>query len=340
MRAIFMGSDPIALPLLEAIWVTADIELVGVFTQPDRQRGRGHKVQVGPIKAWAVEHELPVRQPPRCGTEDEDWLVDQRVDVLVVMAYGQILRRRLLSLPPLGTWNFHASILPYYRGASPIATAIAQGEARTGVSLMQIVPKLDAGPVLDHEAVAIGPQDTAVHVATALGQACVSLWHRGWTKIQQQVAPVPQNDAAATYCRILTKDDAALDFAHAAEHLYDRVRAFQPWPGARVKLGDDILKVGETAIVDRFASPPPGVSPGHVMAIDSEGAPVIQCGRGHLRVLRLQRPGGRMLPAREFRRGYRLEVGDVFQSEPMRILCGPKPFRRAEFPPFARPESA
>jgi methionyl-tRNA formyltransferase len=165
LRTVFMGSDPIALPLLDALAVAhaGDIELVGIYTQPDRPSGRGMKLQANEIKQWALEHSLPIRQPEKLGQEDVDWLQEQRCDLLLVMAYGHILRQKLLDVPRLPPLNFHASLRPA-AGASPIETAIATGETRTGVTLMRIVRELDAGPMLDREVVEIAPEDDRASV--------------------------------------------------------------------------------------------------------------------------------------------------------------------------------
>jgi len=324
-RTIFMGSDPIALPLLESLAAVEELELVGVFTQPDRQRGRGHKVQMGPIKAWALAQNIPVFQPQKCGPEEEAWLEANQIELILVMAYGQLLKRSLLELPRLGTWNFHASLLPKYRGASPIATAIAEGETETGVTLMQIVPKLDAGPMLDAERVPIAPQATGPAVATLIGAACVPLWQRAQPSILDgQTQPALQDEAAVTYCRILDKDDAALDFAQPATALHHRIRAFQPWPGARVICGEDILKVGQAEAIDGDVQAPPGT----IVGEHADGSVDVACGQGHLRLQALQRPGGKMLPTADFRRGYPLNKGKTLTSQPMRILSGPTPFKR------------
>jgi methionyl-tRNA formyltransferase len=316
-RIVCMGSDPIALPMLAALWRDPPVPLDwrGVFTQPDRPAGRGQHLRANPIKAWARAAGLPVRQPERCGPDDEQWLTAERVDLVLVLAYGQILKRGLLAIPPLGVLNLHASLLPAYRGPSPIQAAIARGDTRTGVSLMRIVPRLDAGPVADTEAVPIAPNAQAPAVTDALAAACVPLLRRTLPAlVAGTLTFVEQDEARATYCRLISKDDAGLDFHCPARVLHDRIRALQPWPGARLPLdGGETLKIGA-------ARPAPALAgtPGTVRR--SADAIFVVCGDGALELLALQRPGGRMLPAADFLRGHPLADGQHVQSTPMRDL--------------------
>src|SRR5687768_1254070 len=180
LRIVFMGSDPIAMPLLN--WLTREgsaiAEIVGVFTKPDRAVGRGQKITPNEIKQWAVARGLPVVQPEKLTEEVRLTLASWSADLALVMAYGHILRDDFIATPRLGTVNLHASILPKYRGASPIQTAIAQGERETGVSFMRIVRRLDAGPVADVERVPIVPLETALEIEAKLSAACIPLLER------------------------------------------------------------------------------------------------------------------------------------------------------------------
>ncbi len=318
LRTVFMGSDPIALPLLDALAVAhaGDIELVGIYTQPDRPSGRGMKLQANEIKQWALEHSLPIRQPEKLGQEDVDWLQEQRCDLLLVMAYGHILRQKLLDVPRLPPLNFHASLLPRLRGASPIETAIATGETRTGVTLMRIVRELDAGPMLDREVVEIAPEDDRASVYSKLAGACVPLFARTLPHLlADDLEFAPQDPAYATHCRILSKDDGAMDFRAPARELHNRCRAFQPWPGQFFELDGLRIKVGETACDEDAGSQ---AAAGTVLPVEAgrEGLPV-KTGRGVLRLLRLQRPGGRMLAAADFLRGHPIPTGTLIESRPM-----------------------
>ena len=325
LRIVFLGSDAIALPLLD--WLAqhaADrVRVVGVFTQPDRAVGRGQKVQANAIKLWAAQRDLPVHQPEKLTEETRQTLAALEADVGLVMAYGHILRDEFIQTPRLGMLNFHTSLLPKYRGASPIQTAIASGERRTGVTLMRIVRKLDAGPVIDVEPVEIGALDTAVEVEAKLAQGCVPLFQRALAPLEAgTLAVTEQDDAAATYCRKLEKEDGGLDFHAPARVLAARINGLFPWPACSVEFGGVPLKFG---LADVAASAPPatGGAPGTILGADDDGL-LVATGEGTLRVRRLQRPGGRMLSAGEFLRGFALPAGAMLPSRPMSVLVTKK----------------
>ena len=322
-RVVFLGSDAISLPLLD--WLVgpegaALVELAAVYTQPDRPVGRGQKIQANAIKQWALTRGLPVHQPEKLTPEVRAAYAASAPHLALVMAYGHILRDDFIAVPPLGTLNFHASLLPKYRGASPIQTSVACGEAETGVSLMRIVRQLDAGPVADREAVPVGPRDTALEIEQKLAAACAPLLARALPRLLAgDLVFTEQDHAAATFCRKLTKEDAALDFAAPASVLAARINGLNPWPAAQVEWNGQPLKFG-------LADAVPGAAPaGEVAGADGEGL-LIGTGAGLLRVRRLQKPGGKMLAAPEFLRGSPLPAGTVFASRPMAPLVGPVPF--------------
>jgi methionyl-tRNA formyltransferase len=322
-RTVFLGSDAISLPLLD--WLagpvgSALVELTAVYTQPDRPVGRGQKIQANAIKQWALARGLPVHQPEKITPEARAAYAASAPELALVMAYGHILRDDFIAVPPLGTLNFHASLLPEYRGASPIQTAVARGAPQTGVSLMRIVRQLDAGPVADREVVRIDSMDTALEVEQKLAAACVPLLARALPRLIAGELPfVEQDHAAATFCRKLTKDDAALDFAVPAAVLAARVNGLNPWPAAQVEWQGQPLKFGlADAVAGRAA-------PGEVAGADAEGL-LVGTADGLLRVRRLQKPGGKMLPAAEFLRGSPIAAGTVFASRPMAPLVDTRPF--------------
>ncbi len=325
-RAVFLGSDAIALPLLD--WLVgpegaAQVELTAVYTQPDRPVGRGQQVQANAIKRWALDRGLPVHQPEKLTPEVRAAYIAAPPDLALVMAYGHILREDFISAAPLGTINFHASLLPFFRGASPIQTAVAAGVAETGVSFMRIVRALDAGPVSDREVVSIGSFDTALEVEQKLAAACVPLLARALPRLLAGgLEFVAQDATAATFCRKLTKEDAALDFAVPATVLAARINGLNPWPAAQVEWRGQALKFG-------LADVPGGVvldgTPGTVLGADGTGL-LIATGAGVLRVRRLQKPGGRMLAAAEFLRGSPIPQGTVFGSRSMAPLVASQPF--------------
>lgn len=332
LKLVFMGSDSIALPLLN--WLVGEgsafARIAAVYTQPDRPAGRGQKVEPGPIRQWAAARGLPVRQPEKLAQDECAWLAAQQADLALVMAYGQILRDEVIAIPRLGTFNLHASILPDFRGASPIQTAVACGERETGVSFMRIVKRLDAGPVADAERVSVAPLDTAREVETKLAQACAPLLERALLRLRAgSLAFTPQVESRATYCRRLMKEDGQLDFSAPVATLAARINGLFPWPGCAVEINGVAVKLG---LADAAARPgAPGdhaAAPGTVTGVDADGL-LVAAGDGSLRLRMLQRPGGKMLAAPEFLRGFMVPAGTVLPSRPMQPLVSSRPFLRS-----------
>jgi methionyl-tRNA formyltransferase len=328
LRVVFMGSDAIALPALN--WMADkgawQAEIVAVFTQPDRAVGRGQKIQPNEIKQWAVARDLPVLQPAKVGVTEREQLAALKPDLTLVMAYGHILKQDVIDTPRLGTLNLHTSILPAYRGASPIQTAITCGETETGVTLMRMVLKLDAGPVADVERVAIEPLDTAASVEAKLSQACVPLLARCLPAIADgtQIFRV-QDEASATFCRRLEKGDGVLDFQLPASLLAARINGLMPWPACTVEIGGQIVKLGLADSLPENST----AAAGEVIGSDSSGL-LVGTGKGVLRLRLLQRPGGRLLPAGEFLRGFPVEPGAQLSSQSMPPLVAREPFPRVK----------
>ncbi len=323
-----MGSDAIALPALN--WLTGEGrnvgEVVGVFTQPDRAAGRGQKIQANAIKLWALERGLPVLQPDRIGAAEREQLAALRPDLALVMAYGHILREEVIATPRLGTLNLHTSILPAYRGASPIQTAICNGETESGVTLMRMVRQLDAGPVAEASRVAIDPLDTALELEGRLARACVPLLARSLPRIAAGGQTfTAQDEAQAIYCRRLDKTDGGLDFSAPAATLAARVNGLMPWPGCAVTINGQTVKLGLADVSSLLDYKPAGA--GVVIGTDADGL-LVGTGQGTLRLRLLQRPGGRMLPAGEFLRGFPIAAGTVLPSVPMPPLVARQPFPR------------
>lgn len=333
LRFVFFGSDAIALPLLD--WLAGEGSslgrLVAVYTQPDRPVGRGQKVQPNAIKLWAQSRSLPVFQPERLTEATQSELQGLECDLGLVMAYGHLLKDAFIATPRLGMVNFHASLLPAYRGASPIQTAVAQGERETGVSLMRIVRELDAGPVADAERVPILPRDTALEIEHKLSLACVPLLARNLASLAAGTLPfVEQERAQATFCRKLSKDDASLDFRVDARLLAARINGLFPWPATVFPFQGQQIKVGLADYEETGPTTGPSAVPGAVLGADAE-ALAVAAGRGRVRLLRLQRPGGKMLPAGEFLRGLDIPKGTVLPSaELLTPLVAAAPFPRAK----------
>ena len=326
LNIVFLGSDPIALPLLE--WLAGEGASVGrvtaVFTQPDRPAGRGQKITVNGIKSWALARGLPVYQPEKLTEDVRVQLSALSSDVALIMAYGHILKQAFIDTPRLGTLNLHTSLLPKYRGASPIQTAVANGERETGVSLMRIVKQLDAGPVADAERVVIGVLDTALEIEAKLASACVPLLARALPNFASgELVFTEQDHAAATFCRKLTKEDGGLNFADSAAVLAAHINGLFPWPACSVEIAGQVVKIGlAEALPATQQNNPLGYFPGQALGADEVGLKVAT-GAGVLRLLKLQRSGGKMLSAGEFLRGFPVVSGTRLASRPMRVLVTP-----------------
>ncbi|MDR2981591.1 MAG: methionyl-tRNA formyltransferase [Puniceicoccales bacterium] len=332
-RLVFFGSDEIALPCLERI-VSAHsgiVDLVAIYSQPDRPHGRGKKLQSNGVVEWAKARDLRVYQPERLDESMPDELRSLGCEIALVMAYGHILKRDLLAVPSFGFFNLHASLLPQFRGATPIEGAIASGTVQSGVSLQRVVPKLDAGPVVDAEMITLAPDETRLSLREKVAQACVPLIDRVLPRIVNDDAQgVPQDEAQVTFTRKITRADATLDFAAPAWEIAARVRALSPWPGVTFPWSDMILKVGEAVAEDDGLSGEPN-TPGAILSAEADGLR-IATGQGILCVKQLQRPAGKMLPISAFLAGLHLPPGSVIASHAMHPLV-------REGSPFPKPVS-
>ncbi len=244
--------------------------------------------------------------------------------MIVVMAYGHLLSSAVLDQTRLGAINLHASILPRYRGASPVTSAIADRCKETGISLMRMVRQMDAGPVADCERVAITPSDTVGSLTGKLGCTAVPLMARNLASLVSGTLVFrPQDPSQASYTRRLRKSDGAIDFSQSAEAIAARVRALEPWPGTRIEWNGTFIRIGSTNHDLEHVVNPPGT----ILGLD-RGELLIATGKGRLRCITLQRPGGRMLPADAFIRGFPLECGSVLPSSCAPPLVSPRPFSR------------
>lgn len=283
-----------------------------VLTQPDRPHGRGLRLAASSVKAAAVERGLPVAQPPTLrGADIHASLLGVALDVLVVAAYGLILPPTVLAWPRHGCLNIHASHLPRWRGAAPIARAIEAGDAQTGVTIMQMDAGLDTGPVVDVETVPIEARETAGSLHDKLARTGAARVLAVLAKLDRDgaLAATPQPAQGATYAAKIGRDEAALDWALSATLLDRRIRAFDPAPGAFGVLDGRIVKI-EAAVPAPGA---PAAAPGEVTAVTGEGV-TVACGEGALRLTRVKAAGSRALAAADFARGQRLSVGARFAS--------------------------
>src|SRR5438874_3838768 len=234
IHLIFCGTPQFAVPTLERL-VDGGFAVDLVVTQPDRPRGRGMEMAFSPIKQRARELGLPVTQPDRIKNNEEfrTQLANLKPDAIIVVGYGRIIPQWMIDLPPLGNINLHASLLPKYRGAAPIQWAIASGETVTGVTTMRIDAGLDTGDMLLQSEIPIAPEDTAVTLSPRLAQLGAALMVETLQRLEAgKLSPIPQDDAHATLAPVLKKEDGRIDFLRSAHEIHNRLRGFQPWPGA------------------------------------------------------------------------------------------------------------
>ncbi len=307
MRLGFAGTPGFAVPALDALAQGAH-SLQAVYTRPDAGAGRGRKLHMSPVKQRAVELGIPVYQPASLKDPEEcRALAGLRLDALVVVAYGLLLPPAALAAPRLGCFNIHASLLPRWRGAAPIQRALLAGDPVTGVSIMRMEAQLDSGPVLNVRAIDIDPLETAGTLHDRLAVLGAALIRETLDALAAgPVREVPQPAAGVTYAAKIAKSEAELDWREDAQQLLRRVRAFNPAPVAQTHWDAAQLRIWEATLVPGEAAPIPGeAAPGSVVAASAAGIDVA-CGRGALRITRLQLAGRNPLTAGEFLRAQQL----------------------------------
>ena len=308
MRIIFMGSGELGCPAVEQLLTAGSDELIAAVTQPDRPQGRNLHPAPCPAKKLLTTRGVPVLTPEKIGEPAViRELTALRPDLIVVAAYGQFLPRTLLDLPPRGVINIHPSLLPKYRGAAPIQWAIARGEAKTGVSIIYLIEKMDAGDILAQEELVIAPDDNAATLAPRLAELGAQLLLRVLTDIRLGTSHrVPQDDVLATRAPILRKTDGRLDWSLPAATLHNRIRGFFPWPGCHFEWprgSEKRVKVLKAAVV------PGAGEAGVILARDAAGF-VVGTGHDALRLLEVQPEGKKAMSGAAFLNGARLNVGN------------------------------
>lgn len=305
MRIVFIGTGEIGVPTLRALLRSPEHEVIGVVTQPDKPVGRTQQMQAPPIKAEFIATSLPILQPTRL--RDDEAVAQIRAlapDVIVVMAYGQILPQSVLEIPRLACLNLHASLLPQYRGAAPIQAAIAAGDAETGITIIYMDAGLDTGDILLQTKLAISPNETGRSLHDRLAQLAPDALLGALAQLAAgQAARVPQDSARATYAAKLTRDDGKIDWSEPAEVIERKIRAFDPWPGAFTSLADASgnsrhLKIFRAAVVAQSTG-----APGTVFT-PNDTEVLVATGRGALRLDEVQLEGKRRMRAAEFLRGF------------------------------------
>jgi methionyl-tRNA formyltransferase len=312
LRVVFFGTPDFAVPTLEALHRSRN-HVVGVVTQPDRARGRGHHSQASPVKQVSERLGVTVLQPQRLRDEAFlDMIRSLDADLGVVAAYGKILTDAVLAVPKLGLINVHASLLPKFRGAAPIHRAVMAGETVTGVTIMRVVKALDAGPILAKATRKIGDEETSADIERDIARLGADLLVEAVEALAEGCAfETPQDESEATYAHKIEKTDGIIDWSRPARDIHNQIRALHPWPHAYSDLQ------GERTILLRSEVEPeqhgPGTDPGTVLDARPDRF-AVQAGLGVVRLLTLQREGRRPVTAREFLAGRRIEPGARFVS--------------------------
>lgn len=301
LKLVFAGTPDFAVPGLRAC-LDAGCDVVAVYTQPDRPAGRGRQLGPSPVKQAALSLSIPVEQPESLKSPDaQQRLREYAPDLMVVIAYGLILPRKVLAIPRLGCWNVHASLLPRWRGAAPIQRAILAGDTETGVGLMRMEAGLDTGPVLLERRTPIAADETGGSLHDRLAMLGSEVLREGLARAMRgdPLRELPQADSGATYAHKLDKTEARLDFTRSAIELERKVRAFNPWPVAECTLAGERVRVWQARERDRGPGTGDRRQPGGVVAASKSGID-IACGEGILRITQLQRAGGRAISAADY----------------------------------------
>ena len=316
-KIVYFGSDSICLPSLDWLYTMGSErwDLLAVVSQPDRKQGRGQKLKANPVAEYTKMRGIQLFQPEKPGEDLVQFLEEHKVDVSFVMAYGHFLGRAIREASRLGMVNFHGSILPKYRGASPIETAIACGETETGVTLMQIDSEMDAGAVADMEVVSIVKEDDALSVRIKIGEATIPILERSMEDLlNNELAFKKQDEESMSHCRKLTKEDGLIDFELSAEAIYNRWRAFKAWPNSFFYHGENRIKVGQMEIFESALSAHElSLTCGSVI-LEKDSLKVVTS-NGLIRLLELQKVGGKMLAVSDFLRGYSMKNGDCLKGQ-------------------------
>lgn len=306
MRVVFMGTPDFAVGTLEKL-VEAGHDIVGVVTQPDKPKGRGKSMQFTPVKEAALKHGLTVYQPRRVREEEfQEILKGLAPEVIVVVAFGQIIPKSILELPKYGCINVHASLLPKYRGAAPIQWAVIDGEKTAGVTIMKMDDGLDTGDMYAVAEIPLAEDETGGSLFDKLSELGAQLLADSLPKIAAgELTAVPQPaESPNEYARMITKEDGRMDWTRPAEELERKIRGVIPWPGAFSRLNDKTLKIWKVEVLDVDSE----MEPGQVVAAGKTGL-TVQTGKGQIRITDLQLEGKKRMEAAAFLRGYQVEAG-------------------------------
>ncbi len=309
MRIVFMGTPDFAVPCLKAL-IREGFNVVGVFTQPDRPKGRGNKLMPSPVKAAAQEAGIPVFQPEKIRRDGVEALRELKPDLCVTAAFGQILSQEILDIPPMGNINVHASLLPKHRGAAPIAYAIMSGDREAGVTTMMMDAGIDTGDMLLQEKTAIGEKETCGELTQRLSETGAELLIRTLRELEAGTLKLlKQNEDEMTYDPMLQKSMGVVDFSRDADAVRGLINGLNPWPCVSVPIGSERIKLlraeqaGETG------------EAGTVVGADPKTGLIIACGKGAVRILEIQAPGGKRMRPEDYLRGHSIPVGTDLKED-------------------------
>lgn len=302
MRIVFMGTPDFSVPILEAL-IAGGYEIVGVFTQPDKPKGRGGKVQMSPVKECALSHDIPVFQPVKMRLDGLESLQALKPDLCVTAAFGQILSQAVLDVPPMGTVNVHTSLLPRHRGAAPVQWAVLEGDTVSGVTTMFSDAGIDTGDMLLQRQVAIGAEETAGELTERLSHEGAALLMETLRRLENGDCPrIRQDESRMTYDPKITKEMGQLDFAQPTAQCLNRVRAMSPWPCAYAELDGGVLRVW------RAKAASGGGVPGTVLRADKKDGLIIATGDGAMELCEIQAPNAKRMDARAYLLGHPMEA--------------------------------
>jgi len=312
LRVVFMGTPEFAVPCLAALHADDNCEVIGVYTQPDKPRGRGQKLLPSPVKAWAEEHGLPVHQPVKIKTEEATAeLRGLKPDLVVVVAFGQILSQEILDIPPHGCINVHGSLLPRYRGAAPMQWCVINGETKTGITTMMMDAGLDTGDMLLKEELTIGPDMTLEEVHDNLMEMGAQVLMKTIEELRAGTLKRVPQEGESNYAPMLTKETGHIDWQKSAQEIHNLVRGLNSWPGAYTAHEGQKFKIWRTVLTGETVTS--GTTAGEILAADSSQGLKVAAGDGQvLAITELQAPGKKKMQAQDYLRGNSLAAGSCF----------------------------
>ena len=307
MRVIFMGTPDFAVPSLEKL-LASGYEICAVYTQPDKPKGRGHKLQAPPVKELALQHGIPVFQPPTLRKEEiQEEIRGWCADVIVVVAYGKLLPKAVLDAPKLGCINVHGSLLPKYRGAAPIQWTVIHGDKTAGVTIMFMVEGLDTGDMLLKAETPVGPEETAGELFDRLKDLGADLLLTTLEQLETgTLSAIPQNEAEATLAPMLSKELSVIDWTRPAQELHDLIRGLNPWPSAYSFLDGKKMKLHASRVISETGAPG--------KAFVKNGKLCVYCGNDALELVEIQTENGKRMDGKSYLLGHPLQEGSCFEN--------------------------